>query len=344
MPRSRPLSWFRKLIRRLVLLAVLAALAAGAWLWRDYQRFAERPLRLGDRELVLEVKLGSSFTQIVGRLRQQGLTRAPRWYWRALAHQMGVLDGLRAGEYAIVQGMNPRDLLGRMAKGLVIQHQFTIVEGWRFAELRAALAKDPILEHHSDALSNAEIMERLGHIELNPEGRFLPETYAFVRGQDDLAILRRSFLAMQKLLDQSWRERTQPSPLAKPEQLLILASIVEKETGRAADRERIAGVFWRRLQKGMRLQTDPSVIYGLGSAYQGNLTRLHLITDTPYNTYTRVGLPPTPIALPGREALRATAQPAKGDELYFVARGDGSSEFSATLEAHNAAVRKYQLR
>lgn len=344
MRRARPVSLLRQLLRLLLLLVALTALAAGAWLWADYQRFAERPLDLGDRELVLEVKLGTSFNQIVSRLRQQRLSRAPRLYWRALAHQMGVLDGLRAGEYAIAQGMTPRVLLERMARGLVIQHQFTILEGWRFADLRAALARDAVLEHRIDALSDTEIMEQLGRIDLNPEGRFLPETYAFVRGQDDLAILRRSFLAMQKLLAAEWQGRAQPSPLRSPEQMLVLASIVEKETGRPDDRQRIAGVFLRRLRIGMRLQTDPSVIYGLGSAFNGNLTRLHLNTDTPYNTYTRAGLPPTPIALPGRAALHAVAHPADGNALYFVARGDGSSEFSATLEAHNAAVRKYQLR
>lgn len=328
----------------LFLLALLVLTAAGAWLWGDYQRFAERPLDLSDRELVLEVKLGTSFNQIVSRMRQQRLSRAPRWYWRALAHQMGVLDGLRAGEYALAHGMTPRDLLGRMARGQVIQHRFTILEGWRFADLRAALARDPVLVHRIDALADAEVMERLSRIDLNPEGRFLPETYAFVRGQDDLAILKRSQLAMDKLLAAEWQGRAQPSPLASPEQMLILASIVEKETGRPADRDRIAGVFLRRLSIGMRLQTDPSVIYGLGSAFNGNLTRQHLVTDTPYNTYTRAGLPPTPIALPGRDALHAVAHPAAGNALYFVARGDGSSEFSATLDAHNAAVRKYQLR
>jgi len=333
-----------KWIRRLLLLLTAVAVVAGVFVWRDYEAFSNAPMPLLDHEIVIDVSMGTSFNQIVGKLRAQGATEAPREYWRLLAMELGVLRTLRAGEYLLEPGMTPRELLGRMAKGKVIHHQFTIVEGWSFRDLRLALTQAEKLKQTVAGLSDEDLMAQVGKPGQHPEGRFLPETYSFVRGQSDLDVLKRAFTAMDEQLLKAWNDRAPDSPLETPEQLLILASIVEKETGRASDRGPIAGVFARRLKIGMRLQTDPTVIYGLGSSFNGNLTRRHLETDTPYNSYTRAGLPPTPIALPGVAALAAAANPAAGDALYFVAKGNGESHFSATLAEHNEAVRRYQLQ
>lgn len=333
-------SFFRKL---LVFVLIVGGIG-GYVLWQDYRKFSDGPMDLSGHELVLDVKLGTSFNQIVRKLAKEDVSHAPRLYWRALAHEMRVLDGLRAGEYAITPGMTPRKLMERMAKGRVIHHQFTIIEGWRFSDLRLALAREPLLEQTLAGQSDAEIMERLGRVELPAEGRFLPETYSFIRGQNDFDVLKRAYRAMELALAKAWAEHDADSPLKSADELLIMASIVEKETGQANDRPDIAGVFLRRLKIGMKLQTDPTVIYGIGAAYNGNITRRHLETDTPYNSYTRFGLPPTPIALPGVASLNAVVNPAAGDALYFVARGDGSTHFSATLDEHNSAVAKFQLR
>jgi UPF0755 protein len=260
-----------------------------------------------------------------------------------LAWEMRVAEGLHAGEYAIDQGLTPRTLLARMAAGDVIQHRVTLIEGSTFRELRLALAAESALKQESAAMSDADLMTAVGAPGVHPEGRFLPETYAYTKGMSDLDVLRRAYQAMQKAVDAAWQQRDADLPLKTPDELLVLASIVEKETGRADERGQIAGVFARRLRLGMRLQTDPTVIYGVGPGFDGNLTRKHLETDTPYNTYTRFGLPPTPIAAPGREALLAVAKPEPGATLFFVARGDGSHQFSATLREHNAAVARWQL-
>ncbi|MBK7043509.1 MAG: endolytic transglycosylase MltG [Rhodanobacteraceae bacterium] len=331
-------------IKRLFLLLLLAGIVAGIFLYRDYRRFADTPMQLGTHELVLDVNLGTSFRSIVRKIKAATGNDASWWYWRMLAHEMGVLDGLHAGEYALTQIVTPRVLLQRMADGDVIHHQFTIIEGWRFKELRIALAKESKLEHTLDGLSDADVMTRIGAEGVLPEGRFLPETYSFVRRQKDVDVLKRAYKAMQTQLAKRWSERDPTLPLGSADELLTLASIVEKETGRAAERPRIAGVFVRRLKIPMMLQTDPTVIYGIGDSFNGNLTRRHLETDTPFNTYPRFGLPPTPIALPGDAALRAVSRPADGDALYFVAKGNGEHAFSATLAEHNRAVREYQLR
>jgi UPF0755 protein len=334
----------RRLLRWSVLLLLVAGVGIGAWVYTDYRRFADAPLALGAKERVLDIRLGTPFTRIVAELERRGFTTAPTLYWRALAWEMRVAEGLHAGEYAIEQGLTPRSLLARMARGDVIQHRITLIEGSTFREQRLVLAMDSALEQRTAAMSDAEVMAAIGAPGVHPEGRFLPETYAYTKGMSDLDLLRRAYEAMQKALAEAWAQRVPDLPLDSPEQMLVLASIVEKETGRADERARIAGVFVRRLKIGMRLQTDPTVIYGVGPAFDGNLTRMHLRTDTPYNTYTRFGLPPTPIAAPGRDALRAVAKPADGEALYFVARGDGSHQFSASLREHNAAVAKYQLR
>ena len=250
---------------------------------------------------------------------------------------------LHAGEYALDPGITPRGLFEKMAAGDVIQHKFTIVEGWTFAQLRDALAQDGMIEHSLAGRADSDIMKDLGSGGAPAEGWFLPQTYQFVKGMSDLDILRRAHKAMKQTLDRLWNSRAQDLPLKTPYEALILASIVEKETGQAAERPVIAGVFEHRLKIGMRLQTDPTVIYGLGSRYDGKIHTRDLETDTPYNTYTRAGLTPTPIALPGAASIEAVLHPAPTDALYFVARGDGTHEFSATLEAHNRAVAKYQL-
>ena len=216
-------------------------------------------------------------------------------------------------------------------RGKVLQYRVTIVEGWNTRQLRAALARAQPLQHETTDLSDAELMAKIGFADQHPEGRFLPETYIYQRGDSDVDVLKRAHAAMEKELDAAWAERSDDLPLKSPYELLILASIIEKETGLASERPQIAGVFARRLKMGMRLQTDPTVIYGIGSAYDGNIRKVHLTTDTPYNTYTRAGLTPTPIAMPGRDALHAAAKPAPGDALYFVAVGDGSGAHVLSL-------------
>lgn len=331
-------------LRKLFVFVLIVGGIGAFVVWKDYRRFSDGPMDLVEHELVLDVKLGTSFPQIVRKLAKEDVSHAPSIYWRVLAHEMKVLDGLRAGEYAVTPQMTPRTLLDRMARGRVIHHRFTVIEGWRFSDLRAALTREPLLKQTLAGVSDNEIMAQMGRADLPPEGRFLPETYSFVRGQSDLDVLKRAYRAMDAALVRAWAEKSTDSPLKSVDEMLILASIVEKETGQPGDRPDIAAVFLRRLKIGMKLQTDPTVIYGIGAAYNGNITRRHLETDTPYNSYTRFGLPPTPIALPGVAAINAVAKPAAGDALYFVARGDGSTQFSATLDDHNNAVRRYQLQ
>jgi UPF0755 protein len=330
--------------RALLLAVLLVAIAAGAWFWFDWARFARTPLSVPAAGQSIDVVRGASFKDIVRDLRARRVTRASPLYWRLLAMEMHASGRLHAGEYALRPAMTPRDLIADMAAGRVMQRNFTIVDGWTFADLRRALAAVDTLAHDTAGVDDADLMKRLGAEGDNPEGRFLPETYAYVKGDTESSILKRAHAAMAKTLDAAWAGRAPDLPLATPYEALILASIVEKETGRADERPRIAGVFVRRLQSRMLLQTDPTVIYGMGAAYAGNIHRSDLTTDSPYNTYTRVGLPPTPIALPGRAAIEAALHPAEGKELYFVARGDGSHVFSSTLEQHNRAVACYQLK
>ncbi|TPG10175.1 endolytic transglycosylase MltG [Rhodanobacter glycinis] len=332
-------AWPRVLL--IVLLALAGALAYG---WNDFNRFSSTPLNVTAQGDSIDVGRGSSFRNIVGELRQRNLSNANPLYWRLLAEQMRVAGKLHAGEYALGVGITPRQLLANMATGKVLQRNFTIVDGWTFGELRQALARAEKLNHDSAGLDDATIMQKLGVAGEVPEGRFLPETYAYVKGDSDLDILKRAHGAMVKTLAALWSTRAADLPLGTPYDALILASIVEKETGRPDERAQIAGVFVRRLQNHMLLQTDPSVIYGMGANYAGNIRKSDLTTDTPYNTYTRAGLPPTPIALPGKPALEAALHPAAGNALYFVARGDGGHVFAGTLEEHNRNVDCYQRK
>lgn len=326
---------------------VLAVLVAGAALYgihADYRRFLDRPLGVPTDGLVLEVKPGMGIGAIARELRRQpGLLRST-FYLEAYARFNGLAPRLKVGEYALAPGMTPRDLLERIATGQVIQYPLTVVEGWTFQQLRQALAAHPKIAQTLREASDAEIMARLDRPGRHPEGWFFPDTYHFPAGFTDEAFLRRALTAMEQRLARAWSQRAADLPLDDPYQALILASIVEKETGLTAERPAIAGVFARRLRAGMLLQTDPTVIYGLGAAFDGDLRRRDLVTDTPYNTYTRKGLPPTPIALPGAGALEAAVHPAAGDALYFVADGQGGHVFSKTLNEHNQAVHRYQLR
>ncbi|MCP5474578.1 MAG: endolytic transglycosylase MltG [Rhodanobacteraceae bacterium] len=330
-------------VRWLLLLACVAlALSLTAWIgWREFHRFESAELSQAGQ--VVEFKRGMRLRDLVDELQARSISPAPYWQWRLLAERLGLSPRLQAGEYRVDPGMSPRALLQAIADGRVVQYRVTILEGTRFRDLRIALADVQPLEQTIGGLDDAGVLERIGASEVHPEGLFLPDTYFFPRGFSDLDLLKRAYWAQKTLLERQWESRAPELPLSDPYQALILASIIEKETGRSGERAEIAGVFVNRLRQGWRLQTDPTVIYGLGDAFDGNLRRVDLETDTPYNTYTRFGLPPTPIALPGRAAIAAALQPARTEAMFFVARGDGSHVFSRTLEEHNRAVRRFQL-
>jgi UPF0755 protein len=315
----------------------------GFWAWQRYTGFADAPLSGIEAGETLVVERGDSLPVVLRKLRDTGIDDGESFEWRALAKQLGAAGRLQVGEYELEPGMTPRELLTAMRDGRVVQRRFTIVEGWNIRELRAALARAEPLQQETAALSDAGLMKALGHAGQHPEGRFLPETYLYTTGDSDLEVLERAYAAMEKALADAWSRREPDSVLRTPEEMLILASIVEKETGVAEERAQIAGLFERRLRIGMRLQTDPTVIYGLGADYDGNIRKRDLLADTPYNTYTRAGLPPTPIAMPGKDALDAVARPADGDALYFVAVGDGSGRhlFARTLAEHQSNVARY---
>ncbi|GAA5079573.1 endolytic transglycosylase MltG [Lysobacter panacisoli] len=327
-------------------LLLLAAAGTGFWLWQRYTSFADASLTGLEPGQTVVVEPGDSLPAVVRKLRASGVRGGELLEWRALAKQLGAAGKLQVGEYALEPGTSPRKLLLAMRDGKVVHRRFTIVEGWNIRELRAALKRSPELEHETDQLDDTALMKALGHAGQHPEGRFLPETYLFTRGDSDLDVLKRAHDGMDKALADAWERRQSDSVLKTPEEMLVLASIVEKETGIAEERPRIAGLFERRLRIGMRLQTDPTVIYGMGTSYDGNIRKRDLTTDTPYNTYTRAGLPPTPIAMPGVDALQAVARPAPGEDLFFVAVGDGSGRhlFARSLAEHDANVRRYLQR
>ena len=325
----------------LLLLIVMMA-AAGYWLWHDYQRFRSSPLQISGAGINYQVKPGTSLSEVANDLAEKGILRQP-FYLRALAVDMGVSSKIKAGEYLIPAKTTPVKLLDQLVRGKVLEYSLTLIEGWTFKKALSAVRSHPMIVRTLTSLSTEQIMERLGHAGVYPEGRFFPDTYLFPRGTTDADVLKRSYQRMEKVLAQEWQARAQGIPLKTPYEALILASIVEKETGVADERTQVAGVFTRRLQKGMLLQTDPTVIYGMGESYDGNIRRTDLRADTPYNTYLHPGLTPTPIALPGRASIHAALHPADGDALYFVATGQGGHYFSATLKEHNQAVQKYQI-
>ncbi|TZF89641.1 endolytic transglycosylase MltG [Cognatilysobacter lacus] len=324
------------------LLLLIAIAAALAFAWYRYDSFADTPLRAARPGASVVVRPGDSLTKVLRNLHDAGVEGSVL-EWGALARQLGAAGRLQVGEYRFEPGMTPRQLLIDMRDGHVVQHKVTIVEGWNIRDVRAALAKAEPLVHNATTLDDAALMAKLGHPGQHPEGRFLPETYVFTRGDTELDVLGRAYKAMDKALDAAWRSRRPDAVLKTPDEMLTLASIVEKETGIAEERPAIAGLFEQRLKLGMLLQTDPTVIYGMGTSYAGNIRKSDLLTDTPYNTYTRAGLPPTPIAMPGIASLQAVANPAPGDALYFVAQGDGSGRhfFAKTLAEHQQNVQKY---
>jgi len=330
-------------LRRLLVLIVLGSLGVLAGLaWRDYRSFTDTPLSLSEARTI-DFQRGTPFAELVRQLRREHLTTGSPFYWKLLTREMEVASRLQAGEYAVQPGLTPRTLIRMIADGKVVQHRFTIVDGWTFGQLRAALAKESGLRQTVTALDDADIAQRLGIASGHPEGWFLPETYSWAKGDSDWLMLERAHAAMREALERLWPQRDPAVPLQSQHDALILASIIEKETAVDDERRQIAGVFARRLQLGMRLQTDPTVVYGMGSRYDGNIRRRDLEMDTPYNTYTRSGLPPTPIALPGLPALEAALHPEGGNTLYFVAVGDGSGRhaFSSTLAEHNRAVARF---
>lgn len=328
------------LLRRgFLLLILLAVVLAGLVIWRGYFN----SVLSGSRAVDVEVTPGASLREVAAELHRQGvLPQALDLVW--LARLRGDAQALRAGEYLVPPGTSVAGLLDLLKSGKVVLHSLTLVDGWTFRQVLQAVDGSPALKHTLAGKTDAAVMVALGHPGESPEGRFYPDTYQFPKGTSDLAFLQRAYRDMAAQLQSAWQTRAAGLPYQTPYDALILASIVEKETAQPQERGEIAGVFVRRLQKGMRLQSDPTVIYGLGDTYTGKITYKDLRTDTPYNTYTRNGLPPTPICLPSLASLEAALHPTPGDALYFVARGDGTHQFSATLAEQNAAVQKFQIK
>jgi UPF0755 protein len=328
---------------RRALAALLLALAGLVGLVGACSWWLDQPLSLSAPAVDLSIEPGTSARGVADAVAQSGVQVRADWLY-AWFRLSGQDRQIKAGSYEIETGTTPRSLLRKLVRGEESLRTVTLVEGWTFRQVRQALAQAPQLAADTAALSDEAIMERLGRAGLPAEGRFFPDTYSYAKGSSDLKVLARALRSMDRHLADVWDKRAPDTPLKNPDQALVLGSIVEKETGRASERPQIAGVFANRLRIGMLLQTDPTVIYGMGDLFDGNLRKKDLQTDTPWNTYTRAGLPPTPIAMPGRDALLAAVAPARTDALYFVARGDGSSEFSSSLDAHNRAVDKYQRK
>ena len=331
------------MLKRLLLAGLLAAMvlaAAGAWWW-------QRPLPLrppaGQNVVDVSVPAGASARGVAEALVAAGVD-TPAWLLHLGFRASGESRRIKAGSYELAAGATPQSVLDKLVRGEQALRQVTLLEGWTFRQVLAALRAAEHLEDDIGRQSPAELMVQLGYAGRHPEGRFFPDTYRYAKRSLASGVLRQAAQAMQQQLDATWAQRQPGLPLKNADEALILASIIEKETGQAADRGQVAAVFINRLRIGMRLQTDPTVIYGLGERFDGNLRKRDLQADTPYNSYTRSGLPPTPIAMPGKAALLAAVQPASSQALYFVARGDGSSQFSATLDDHNRAVRQYQLK
>lgn len=317
-------------------LVVVAAIGSGGALW-----WLNQSLPMSAETVDLAVEPGTLPRAVAQAVADAGIEVNPLLLYGWFRFS-GQARQIKAGSYEIERGATPRSLLRKLVRGDEALRAVTLVEGWTFAQVRSALLKAEHLAPSTRGLAPDLIMKSLGRPGQHPEGRFFPDTYTYAKGSSDLAVLKRAMRAMDKRLEAAWAQRAPNTPLKTPDEALILASIIEKETGRPSDQAMIAAVFSNRLRNGMMLQTDPTVIYGLGDKFDGNLRRSDLQADTPWNTYTRAGLPPTPIAMPGKSALLAAVQPAPSNVLYFVARKDGSSEFSADLAAHNRAVNKYQ--
>ena len=332
-----------KFIKRLFVWGFATALLLIAVLVFQLLQFQYSTITVPREETVFLIKSGSNIKSIAQQLTREKIIEDP-WLFILLAKLKGVETRVRAGEYQILPQQTPESLLETFTRGSSIQYSFTVIEGWSFRQLLAELKKDPILEQTLGGKSNEEIMTRIGYPGQHPEGMFFPDTYRFPKGSSDAEFLKRAYLVMQRHLQREWSTRDSELPLASSYEALILASIIEKETGVGFERPLISGVFIQRLQRNMRLQTDPTIIYGLGEKFDGDIRFRDLKKDTPYNTYLHAGLTPTPIALPGLDAIRAALHPAETKALYFVSRGDGTHHFSETLKEHNLAVKRYQLK
>lgn len=326
-------------LKRLIYLALAGLLLFTGWLAYHVNASVQPPVVPYE----FSITPGSSLKSIAQQLADAGVLH-DTWSFVLLSRLTRVASSVKAGDYEIAESISPVELLARITRGDINQSEIRFIEGWTFSQLRQTLNEHPALRHDTASLSNEEILRLIGAPETAAEGLFFPDTYFFARGSSDTEILKRAYRVMQKHLHTAWVERATDLPLADPYQALILASIVEKETGRESDRGMVAGVFINRLRSSMLLQTDPTVIYGLGDKFDGNLRKKDLLTDQPYNTYTRRGLPPTPIAMPGLPSILAVLNPDKTDALYFVAKGNGESHFSRHLTDHNRAVSKYQKR
>ncbi len=332
------------MIRSLLILGLVfcAVLLTGSWLvWQNKEHQLNSALDLA-QETILMIEPGTSLADLAGDLTGRGWLSHPN-YLIFEARIQDKANRIKSGEFLIKPGTTPMQLLDQLIEGKVMQHSLTLVEGWNYREIRAAIVKADKLKHTIEDWTPAAMVKRLELPYPSPEGLFFPDTYHFPRGMSDQEFLQRAHRRLMAVLDEEWRQRAANLPYETPYEALIMASIIEKETGVAAEREQIAGVFVRRLQKGMKLQTDPTVIYAIGETFDGDIRRKDLSIDSPFNTYVHTGLPPTPIAAAGREAIHAALHPLEDNSLYFVARGDGTHHFSETLQEHNRAVRKYQL-
>ncbi|HUQ75746.1 MAG TPA: endolytic transglycosylase MltG [Burkholderiales bacterium] len=318
----------------LLLLVVLGAGGYAAW-------YVASPVEMAAQSTEVEIPNGTRLRGVIALLERSGVHVRP-YHFEALARALGRERDIKAGNYLLAQPLTPTDLLDRLTRGDVTQAEVRLIEGWTFAQFRALLDESADLKHDSKGLEDADLLKRIQATETHPEGLFFPDTYLFAKGSSDLNVLRRSYQAMQRHLQAEWNARAPNVPYSSPYAALIMASIIEKETGRPEERDQIGGALVNRLRIGMRLQVDPTIIYGLGASFDGNLKKIHLLEDGPYNTYTRAGLPPTPIAMPGLASIRAAVRPGKTDALYYVSRGDGTSQFSRNLTEHNRAVSKYQ--
>ncbi|MGZ5092114.1 MAG: endolytic transglycosylase MltG [Burkholderiales bacterium] len=327
----------RKWLKRLSLAALVCLLIAAGWC----VRYPYHHLPLKSSPMEFSINAGSTLRSATQQMVDAGILTAPLPF-EVLTRLFGDPKNIKAGSYEIEAGITPLRLMRKITRGDYTALAITFVEGSTFRQMRSMLDDHPALKHDTQGLKDVEVVEKLGLEPRSPEGLFFPDTYHFVQGVSDLSILRRAYQLMDKHLEAQWQQRAPEVPLSTPYQALILASIIEKETGKAVERTTIAAVFLNRLRLGMKLQTDPTVIYGLGELFDGNLRKRDLLSDGPYNTYTRVGMPPTPIAMPGVASLNAALHPARTDALYFVAKGDGSSHFSRSLEEHDRAVTKYQ--
>lgn len=329
------------MLKKLLLVFLILLSFASGWLVSGYQNALKAPAVIG-QPVTIDIAKGDSFRQVLHKLRDQHLFMKPLWFKVIAVHKQAV-QNIKTGEYELPTGATIPDILGLLVSGKSKQYSITFPEGRNFKEMRQIIEKNPQLEHTLQGMSNEELMTKLGASEKHPEGLFFPDTYYFDKRTTDVALLKRAYDKMQLVLQQEWFNKAEHLPFNTPYEALILASIVEKETAAKAERTQIAGVFSRRLTQGMMLQTDPTVIYGMGDSYQGNIRSQDLHTETPYNTYKIKGLPPTPIAMPGRDAIYAALHPDhSNNSVYFVSRGDGTHVFSTTLDEHNQAVNKFQ--